>query len=303
MSKQANPATIGLFVLGGFALIISVIILLSRGGFYQEKHEFVMYFDGSVNGLSIGAPVTMRGVQIGIVKRISLIHNYAKGQILIPVVAEFYPGNIIHVAEGHGPTHETVRKLVEKFGLRAQLQTQSIITGQLYVQLDYHPGTAYKYYSDDGDDETIEVPIIPSTLEMLEKRFEKLKLSALIEDVSAAATAISQLVSKPELVQSVQQLEATLAAMKALVHSVDNKVIPLSSKIDQLLNGLQDTASKIDAAAVNIQELSDEESPTLYKFNATMDELTRTTKSIRRLTDMLENHPEVLIRGKKQENK
>lgn len=302
MSKQANPATIGIFVLGGFILSVSIVILLNSGGFYRDKHDFVMYFDGSVNGLNIGAPVTMRGVQIGIVKRISLIHNYAKGKIIIPVVAEFYPDNITHVDQSHGPTHETVRKLVEKFGLRAQLQTQSIITGQLYVQLDYHPGTAYKYYSDDAD-ETIEVPVIPSTLEVLEKRFEKLELSALVEDMSSAANAVSQLVSKPELIQSVQQLEATLAAMRSLVHSIDNKVIPLSSKIDLLLNGLQDTVSKIDAAAVNIQELSDEESPTLYKFNTTLDELTRTTKAMRRLADMLENHPEVLIHGKRQENK
>ncbi|PXW91124.1 paraquat-inducible protein B [Nitrosomonas sp. Nm84] len=300
MSKQANPATIGLFVLGGFVLSIGIIILLSRGGFYQEKHEFVMYFDGSVNGLNVGAPVTMRGVQIGIIKRISLIHNYAKGQIIIPVVAEFYPGNIIHVDQSRGPTHETVKKLVEKFGLRAQLQTQSIITGQLYVQLDYHPGTTYKYYSgDDGDDETIEVPIIPSTLEMLEKRFEKLELSALVEDVSSAANAVSQLVSNPELNQSVRQLEATLTAMRSLVHSIDNKIIPLSSRIEQLLNGLQDTVSRIDAAAINVQELSDTESPTLYKFNTAMDELTRATRSMRTLTDMLENHPEVLIHGKK----
>lgn len=297
MSKQANPAAIGLFVLGSFILCIGIVILLSKGDFYKERHNFVMYFEGSVNGLNVGAPVTMRGVQIGTVKHISLIHNYDKGEIRIPVVAEFYPDNITRVGKHSLPTHDTVKRLVEKFGLRAQLQTQSIITGQLYVQLDYHPGTAYQYYG--NDDETIEVPIIPSTLEMLEKKFERLELSALVEDVSSAATAVSQLVSNPELTQSVRQLEATLTALRSLVHSIDSKIIPLSSKIEQLLNGLQDTVSRIDAAAINVQELSDTESPTLYKFNTAMDELVRATKSMRMLTDMLENHPEVLIHGKK----
>lgn len=300
MSKQANPAVIGFFVLGAFILSIGIVILLSKGGFYKEKHDFVMYFEGSVNGLNVGAPITMRGVQIGIVKHISLVQDYAKGEIRIPVVAEFYPDNIIAVDKTPGTTtRETARKLVEKFGMRAQLQTQSIITGQLYVQLDYYPKTAYKYHSDDDVDGIIEIPVIPSTLELFEKKFEKLELSELIEDISSAATAISQLVNRPELQQSLLQLEATLATMQSFAHSADAKIIPLSSKIERLLDGLQGTASKIDAVAINIQELSDTESPTLYKISTTMDELTRAAKSIRMLADTLENHPEALIRGKK----
>jgi len=298
MSKQANPTTIGLFVLGGFILSISIIILLSKGGFYRERHDFIMYFEGSVNGLSVGAPVTMRGVQVGIVKHISLVHNYAQGRIIIPVVAEFYPDSITQVEKRPGPNWQTVNIQVEKFGLRAQLQTQSILTGQLYVQLDYHPGTKYKYYGEDDDDETIEVPVIPSALEMLEKKLEKLELSALIEDVSSAATAVSRLVNKPELGQSIHKLEATLTEIHSLVHTADAKFIPLAKKLDQLLDGLQSTLSKIDATATNFKELSDTESPTMYKINVAMDELTRAAKSIHTLADMLERYPETLIHGK-----
>lgn len=303
MSKQANPTIIGLFVLGGFILSIAVVILLSKGGFYKEKHDFVMYFDGSVSGLNVGAPVTMRGVQIGIVKHISLVQNYNKGEIRIPVIAEFYPDNIVAIGKTPGYQKRTARRLVEEFGLRAQLQTQSIITGQLYVQLDYHPRTAYTYHGgdyndDDGDDEMAEIPVIPSTLAMLEKKLEKFDLSLLVEDVSSAANAISRLVNRPELIQSVQEFEATLTTMRSLTHSVDTKVTPLSNKVERLLDGLQGTLSKIDAAATNFQELSNTESPTLYKVNIAMDELTRAAKSIRTLTDMLENHPEVLIHGK-----
>lgn len=309
MSKQANPAIIGLFVLGGFILSIVTIVLLSKGGFFKERHDFVMYFSGSVNGLSVGAPVTMRGVQVGIVKHISLVQDFTRGEIIIPVVAEFYPGNVIPVGKKKTePVKETAKKLVEEFGLRAQLQTQSIITGQLYVQLDFHPRTAYRYYGgndDDGDDgdydyddKIIEIPIIPSTLELLEKKLEKFELSSLVEDLSSAAKAISHLANKPELGQSIRELETTLATIHSLAHSADARLIPLSNKVERLLDGLQGTLSRIDTAATNFKELSDTESPTIYKVNTAMDELIRAAKSIRTLADMLENHPEVLIHGK-----
>jgi len=301
MSKRANPAIIGAFVLGGGALAIMAVLLLGGGELYKEKRDFVMYFEGSVDGLNVGAPVKLRGVQVGKVKTISLINDYTKGEIRIPVVAEYYPDNVISIGEERGSEKDNVKKLVEAFGLRAQLQTQSMLTGQLFVQLDYRPDSPYEYY---GDGEVFEVPIIPSTLELLEKKLREIDFSKISKNIESVSTAIYDVVTNPKLNQSIDNLEKalktidqTMLTANRFINNLDSKVNPVSNKAHQLLDELQLTLSKVDSVIVNIDELSNMESPTIYKLHATLDELANAAKSVREFSDTLERHPEALIRG------
>lgn len=303
MSKRANPAIIGAFVIGGCILTVVTVLLLGGGELYKVRRDFVMYFEGSVNGLNVGAPVNLRGVQVGKVKKISLINDYNKGEIRIPVIAEYYPDNVISLGEESGSEEENVRKLVETFGLRAQLQAQSMLTGQLFIQLDYHPNSPYAYY---GDGELIEVPIIPSTLELFEKKFRELDLSTITNDITAVTMAISEVARNPKLNQSIENLEAalistnrTMLAATKFINNIDSKINPISNKVHRLLDDLSSTLSKTDKVLASIAELSNEESPTIYKMHTAMDELTSAAKSIRELTDTLERHPEALFQGKK----
>lgn len=305
MSKQANPVIIGVFVLGGSVLAIIVMLLLGSNELYKKKRDFVMYFEGSVNGLNVGAPVNLRGVQVGKVKKISLINDYSKGEIHIPVIAEYYPENVITLGEELESEKDNVRRLVEMFGLRAQLQTQSMLTGQLFVQLDYHPNSPYKYH---GDGELIEVPIIPSSLEVLEKKFTGLDFASLTHDISHVSTAVAEVAKNPKLKQSVDNLEQALLATRQtmmattkLVNIIDARVIPISEKIQRLLDNLQASFTKLDKVIANIDELSNEDSPTIYKLHTALDELTNTSKSIREFADTLEHHPEALIKGRKSQ--
>ncbi|MBP6076719.1 MAG: MCE family protein [Nitrosomonas sp.] len=303
MGKRANPAIIGAFVLGGCILATIAVILLGGDQLYKKKRDFVMYFEGSVNGLNVGAPVSLRGVQVGKVKNISLINDYTKGEIRIPVVAEYYPENVITIGEEFESEKDNVKKLVETFGLRAQLQTQSMLTGQLFIQLDYHPNSSYVYY---GDGDVIEVPIIPSTLELFERKFRALDFSSITNDINAVATAISEVATNPKLNQSIDNLEKALKATNQamltatnFINDIDSKIVPISNKTHLLLDKVAFTLSKIDTVLVNIEELSNEESPTVYKIHIAMDELTNAAKSIRELTDTLERQPEALLQGKK----
>ncbi len=301
MSKRANPAIIGAFVLGGGILATMAVLLLGGGELYKEKRDFVMYFEGSVDGLNVGAPVKLRGVQVGKVKTISLINDYTKGEIRIPVVAEYYPDNVTSIGEEFESEKENVKKLVETFGMRAQLQTQSVLTGQLFVQLDYHPNSSYTYY---GDGEVIEVPIIPSTLELLEKKLREIDFSGISQDIESVSTAIYDVVTNPKLNQSIDNLEKalktidqTMLAATKVINNIDSKIDPVSNKVYRLLDELQLTLAKVDGVIVNIDELSNAESPTIYKLHATLDELVGAAKSVRELSDTLERHPEALIRG------
>lgn len=328
MSKQANPAFIGAFVLGGIALAIGAILVFSSGGLYQERPLFIMYFDGSVNGLNIGSPVNVRGVQVGTVKSISLVNDASKGQVRIPVVAEFHPEAVTNIGQQGKNREENMKKMVEEFGLRAQLRLQNFLTGQLLVQLDYYPGTEYKYY---GDGKLIEVPIIPSTLEQLEKTLDDFNFSIVVNNISSAITAITELASAPELKQAIKNLDNTLAATNnlvtdinqmvnpfrknanvafdrldktliatnTLINDVNTKLDPLGNNLNAILGELHGTLTKVDKAAINIQHFSNEDSATIYKLNTALDELAYAAKSIRALADSLERHPEALIQGKK----
>lgn len=134
MSKQANPKLIGAFVLGGLALLVLGLVIFGGTRWLGERRTYVAYFPGSVKGLRVGAPVDFRGVTIGRVTDIRIRYDASDGTMQIPVVMEFEPARITvigadDVVEHRGDLDDLIRR-----GLRAQLQTQSIVTGLLLIQ-------------------------------------------------------------------------------------------------------------------------------------------------------------------------
>jgi len=143
MSKPANKKLIGVFVVVVVGLIVVAILLLGSGRLFRHYPKFVMYFEGSVQGLSVGSPVLFRGVKVGSVTDIAMDFNPSDLSILIPVYVEgkadtssrdMLKGDRTALQE------EVVQALIKK-GLRAQLEMQSVVTGQLVIALDFHPGT------------------------------------------------------------------------------------------------------------------------------------------------------------------
>jgi len=328
MSKQANPTLIGAFVLGAIALVVIAIIIFSSGGLYKDRPLFIMYFDDSVKGLDVGSSVSLLGVQIGTVKEIGIIHDSSTGKVKIPVTAEFHPETVTNINRKGETREENIKHLVEDFGLRAQLRTQSIVTGQLFIEVDYHPDTEYRYY---GDGTIVEIPTIPSPFEQLGKELREFNVSELANAISSAAMAISQLADNPDLKLAFENLNNTLASTSKLVTDINMQVAPVAknanlalinmdntltdargmvnnanSKLDTLENDIHSTLSQLDKtlaefrhAAANIKQFSDDNSPTVYKLNTALDELARAARSVRTLADTLERHPEAILQGKK----
>ena len=144
MARRANPAYVGAFVIGAIALAVVGVALLGSGKLFRQTHEFVCFFDGNVNGLNVGAPVKFKGVAIGEVKQILLSLNAASGPttvgntsvVKIPVLIELDEGRILK----RGATYINVgnpagMRLAISRGLRAQLATESLLTGLLYIDL------------------------------------------------------------------------------------------------------------------------------------------------------------------------
>jgi paraquat-inducible protein B len=154
VTQRANPKWIGAFVLGAVALVVIGVLLLGGAKFLTEKRTFVAYFEGSVKGLNIGAPVEFQGVRIGSVTDIQLQFLTEDLELRIPVFLQFEPGKISQVGAHVDPQQRFLKPLVER-GLRAQLEMQSIVTGQLIVQLGFHPDTPIRLV---GDGKIPEVP-------------------------------------------------------------------------------------------------------------------------------------------------
>src|SRR5215216_1998215 len=138
MSKKANPTLIGGFVVGALALLVAGILLFGKGLLFTTKHHFVVYFSDSVNGLNVGAPVKMRGVVVGTVKDVLAQFDAKRNQVLTPVVIEFEAERVMVIGRDKRPKEPDIKTLIAH-GLRAQLQLQSLVTGQLYVEVNFFP--------------------------------------------------------------------------------------------------------------------------------------------------------------------
>lgn len=328
MSKHANPTLIGAFVLSAIVLAVCAIVIFGTGGLYKDRPLFVMYFEGSVKGLNIGSSVSLLGVQVGTVKEIGIIHDSATGDVKIPVIAEYHPEAVTNMNRQGETIEENIKHLVEEFGLRAQLRTLSIVTGQLFIEVNYHPGTEFQYH---GDGTMVEIPTIPSTLEQLGKQLQEFNIPDVANAVSSAAVAIAQLVSSPELKlainnlnhtlesanklvtdintqtdpmlknanKALEDLDRTMIAAHDLVKDLNSKLNPLEEDVHSTLLELEKTLAEIKMSAINVKQFSNENSPTIYKLNTALDELAKATRAVRALADTLERHPEAILQGKK----
>ena len=322
MSKPANKALIGGFVVGAVALVIAGVLIFGSGKFLQETAKSVMYFDGSVKGLSVGSPVVFRGVKIGTVTDILLQYNPADMSVKIPVIIELELDRIENVGEmpRKRDPWKTARQLIER-GLRAQLQTQSLVTGQLMIELDFHPDKPIKLVG--GHTEYPEIPTIPSPLKELSKKIEKVPIEEIFEKLLAAVGGIEEIVNSPEvkgIISSLNQaaedasklvknlnaqvtplvssIEKALGDTRKLVRNVNSQVQPVASSIEKSLEEVRAALEQGRKTLVQAEDVIGEDSPLMYELDNTLKEVGAAARSIRLLADYLKRHPEALLKGK-----
>jgi len=246
MGSKISPTTIGAFVVGAIILVVAGALLFGGGKFFQEKLPFVMFFDSSVEGLNVGAPVIFRGVQIGQVTEISAIADPQTFDVRIRVKTEIVRG-VIKIGEG-GQHFTDQRKGMEGLiqrGARATLRMQSFVTGLLYVAIDFFPDTPIRLL---GLDKTVpEMPTIPSDMDQLKSNIQeamaelrKLPLETILNEVLAVLTRAKAFLDAPEIKQALVALRDVMTDARQLVSNVDNQVGTLGPK----LGGTAEVASK-----------------------------------------------------------
>jgi paraquat-inducible protein B len=261
MAKQASKNLIGSFVVGAVALIVAGVLVFGSGKFFQERLQYVLYFPGSLRGLSVGAPVLFQGVQVGSVTDISIQANAEDMTVQIPVTIEIQPKKYSIVrGKRRSDPYENLPLLIER-GLRAQLQLQSFVTGQLMIELDLHPDTPVRLVG--IDTEYPEVPTIPTPLEKLSKTFRDLPLEELVNRVMSAVKGIEKLVNSPDLMGSISSLNLTLEGARKLIGNIDSQIEPLAASLDKTVKDYGKLAQDVHE---EVEPLGDEVEETLTAY-------------------------------------
>jgi paraquat-inducible protein B len=316
MAKQANRMMIGVFVVVAVLIMAASLVVFGSGKFFTKTVKCVMYFDGSVKGLAVGSPVLFQGVQIGSVVSIVLEVEPTKLQLQIPVVIEYEPEKF-HVSAGarHVPRdpQKTIPRLIER-GLRAQLTMQSFITGQLAIEIGFYPNSTLCYAPAKTDKvykDYIVIPTCQSTTERLGNALAKLDLAKLEAHLESAMDGIAKLVNDPNLAASILSLKKTLQDARKLVTKVDRQVGPLAKDTKKTVKDFGNLARNLDSKVGGVATGFDktmasargvlsEDSPLIVDLQDTLKEISAMSRSFRQLANYLEQHPEVLIRGKKK---
>ena len=266
---------------------------------------YVLRFHESLRGLAVGAPVTYLGVQVGEVIDIGFDFDPDKASIAPRVTVSFHPERLLTVTDpaqqarieqvlkgGDKQRNAFLQRMIDERGLRAQLRTGSLLTGQLYVAFDYFPKAAKATIKTGGG--TTELPVVASDLVDLQE-----KLASILDKIDKLP--LDQLAAG--LGKDLASLDQTLTDANKLINRVDTELVP-GIKTD--LEALQRTLGNVDRTLKNADtmlknadaSLLGPNAPVQHELREALTEFTRAARSLRQFLDYLERHPDSAIRGK-----
>jgi paraquat-inducible protein B len=319
MAKRVSSTAIGAFVLGSVALAVLAVVILGSGRLFRKPHYFIAFFTGNLNGLKTGAPVKVRGVQIGTVARISLRISPSEGRMKetlpsaeIPVFIEIDETQL-KSAGGTGTALKPgeLSNLIQ-LGLRAQLSTESLLTGLLYIDLEFHPDAPANFVLVPGTSRYPEVPTIPTTLQQVQEgamkalaKLNDVDLAALTQSITEAATSAKQLLSDPTLKSAISSLKDTsvslnqaVIALKATLNNANEEIDPLAHNLRSTSTTAQHTLEQATVTLAQIQQTLAPGSPLSYRLEETLENLSEASQKMGDLADFLQRNPSSVIRGK-----
>jgi phospholipid/cholesterol/gamma-HCH transport system substrate-binding protein len=320
MGKRISPTLVGTFVLGAVTLAVAAVVILGSGRLFTPQHLFVLYFSSDVNGLKVGAPVKFRGVEIGSVTAILLSlgtprqnekARRAADQYRIPVIIDLETEKLIkRGAAGSLDDPAQVAQAIKR-GLRAQLNVESLVTGLLYVDLDFRPDTPANFYMG-ADSPYPEIPTVPTRLEqaatMLSKmmaQLEKINFDELIRSLTSSSIAIATLANSPKIQNAIDSLNLAARSMGQASASVNRLAASLDREIGPMGNDLRLTTEQVRATLKQTQEtlaavqmMLGPNSPLNYQISQTLDQTSSAARSLRQLSDYLRRNPSSVVRGR-----
>jgi len=303
VKKRVSPTLIGAFVVGAVALTVAAIVLLGSMAWFSTIYRFALFFDDSVDGLVVGAPVKFKGVQVGQVEHIKLAATGVENAPRIAVIIGLDQSRIESLGgTTAGFTSDQIQQAIDR-GMRAKLASQSLLTGLLYVSLNYESDAPPAHPS--ADTEYPEIPTVPSRVEQVAqtaqdifKKLQALDWQGLFDSISGTMDGLRRLVADRETQNVTRHLNETLTSIQALAKRIDGKIDPIASDLQEVAVSARAALKSIDATLLDVRTVVDPESPLVWEISHTLRELELAARSIRALTDSIDRDPSQLIFGK-----
>jgi paraquat-inducible protein B len=321
MPKRANPALIGAFVLGGVLLAVIAVVAFGSGRLFRDTRTFISFFDGSVSGLGVGSSVRFRGIDVGAVREILLDLPQVEREGSDLRIAVIYDlDRALVESRGAGARVDDpldINTLLD-LGIRAELATESLVTGMKYIALDLDPANPISLVPVEGTPYP-EIPTVNTGLNSIEDAvygiisdLGAVPLDSLVNVAITAFAEIGTLTSSPALAAALERLpytlnrlDATLGDLQALLVRVDSAVVPMTEGVtratDQAtatMRRLETTLAEVDAVLGGVSGTLAPESPMFIEFERAMIELSSASRGLRDLADYLERNPSALVRGR-----
>ena len=327
MSSRTGSVLVGAFAVGALVIAVAGGLFFAGGGIGKARMPVVMAFDGSLRGLNAGAPVALRGVTIGEVTDIDLRLNAEAGQLTMLVTAEIDPSTVQLV----GDAGEDIAAALIERGLVAQLELQSLLTGLLFVQLDFRTDVEPRIA--ELDEDIVQIPTIPTELEQLLASLEEIDYQTITQSLDRIAAGLDSLVNNSDTQALPAELRATLTSVNTTLASVDvasrqleetldsnaerltvlldtsteametlNTRLPeLVATTDRTLRGLDRAIGSAESSLAQIERATAPESAPRQQLSAALQELSLAARALRSLANSLEEYPESLLRGRSAE--
>ncbi|MBQ7618109.1 MAG: MCE family protein [Desulfovibrio sp.] len=325
MASATSKTSIGLFTIGSLLLFILSLVFLGGSSFFDKTISYVLYFDGSVGGLNVGAPVVFRGVPLGNVTHINLVYDPKSSAVTIPVHIQINESSIENLTGKilpEGDVDKILKHMIEK-GLSARLQLQNLVTSQSRIELDYHKGPMPAKRTTSAPNE---IPTVPSPMDALQRSLSGLPIQNMARAVKRVLMGISNAIGEgQEIKESIEsfhrafdRLDTTLLTVNKLLEqsplrsnaektmaSVANLSQSLERELPKLLKTLEATISSCAQTAERLKNVSyfaeqslNKNSPMMQDVRRLFKELVEAARSLRNLADMLNRNPEALLKGK-----
>ena len=322
MSKKANPTTVGLFFVVGLALSVAGLLIFSSRSLFHPQQKGILYFNASLKGLNPGAPVKFRGVTIGTVVEILIRHNQASNDFSMPVIvaidkklAQTKSDQLLRIGD-----QSDLEQLVRQ-GFRGRLESESLVTGVLYVGLEILPNATAPVFHQ-LKPEYQEIPTVPSQIQQLLANLSQVDVHGLSEnlnrfvvrldnslgqlnvaEINAGVTNLlgsaNRLVTTPDLTNSFAVLRKTLDQAATLLKRVDGRVDPLADSVTNALHDAQKTLADLRLAIQNVSTLISPDSAIPSDLRQALEDLGNAGHAIADLAEFLQRNPNALLTGRK----
>lgn len=326
-----NPRVIGAFVTATIVLIVVMVLYFGTASFLNRSTHCILFFDQSINGLTVGSAVKFRGVPVGQVRRIMIrSEGQSEASTAIPVIIEI---NRSRLEKDLGIPNDVfdsgwMQDSIDR-GLVAQLNLESFITGQLFVEFSFEPDKMQDTQTHlDSPNGLVEIPTLNSSLdqitadvaqiisdvsaldlEELNENVNRLLVNAadalegidsegISRSISGTADAVTRFVESDTFESSLLAARGAFEDVSETAKSFNLSDGPLSETIDAWTVQITETLDALEVLSDDASALLKPGSEARYEFETMLREISRAARSIRLLSEYLERNPNALITGR-----